>query len=176
MVEALRFSGGRRKDVVEVLDIVVTGLMFVFVLTIIFKSWAKPTAPRAGHSRDPEVAVDRPIEGARVMIWGPALFVAIFAVFVAIRMAYEEVQEFPDFLAYGLLLCAGIELVLYLCVTRVFVGSVLETVIRRSEGTYSEELEAFYAREYQRFSRIPLVLAGIFAPAGVLLLLWSVLA
>lgn len=160
----------------EVLDIIVTGLMFVFVLTIIFKSWARPTAPRAGHSRDPEVAVDRPIEGARVMIWGPALFVAIFAAFVATRMAYEKVQEFPDFLAYGLLMGAGIELVLYLCVTRVFVGPVLETVIRRSEGTYSEELEAFYAREYQRFSSIPLVLAGVFAPAGGILLLWSAIA
>ena len=91
-------------------------------------------------------------------------------------MAYENVQEFPDFLAYGLLLAAGIELVLYLCVTRVFVGPVLETFIQRSEGTYNEELEAFYVREYQRFSRIPLVLAGVFAPAGVLLLLWAVIA
>lgn len=156
-----------------VLDIILFAIIAAFVLTIIVKSWARPAPPRAGHSRDPEVPVERPVEGARVMIWGPPLFVAVFAVIMPPRMMYDRVQEFPDFLAYGLLLGAAMEIVLYLCVTRIFVGPVLETFVLRNEGTYSEELEDFYAQEYQRFSRIPRVLAGILAVAGALALLFS---
>lgn len=157
------------------LDIGLFAIIAVFVLTIIVKSWARPAPPHAGHSRDPEVPVERPVEAARVMIWGPSLFVAVFAVIMPPRMMYDRVQEFPDFLAYGLLLGAAMELVLYLCVTRVFVGPVLETFVLRNEGRYSEELEDFYAREYRRFSRIPLVLAGILAAAGALALLFGLI-
>ena len=158
-----------------VLDITLFTIMAVFVLIIIAKSWTRPAPPRAGYSRDPEVPVERPVEGARVMIWGPPLFVAVFAVVTPSRIMYEQVQEFPDFLAYGFLLGAAMEAVLYLCVTRVFVGPVLETVILRNEGAYSEELEDFYARAYQRFSRIPLVLACTLAAAGTVALLLTVI-
>jgi hypothetical protein len=158
-----------------VLDVVLFAIIAVFVLTIIVKSWARPAPPRAGHSRDPEVPVERPVEGARVLIWGPPLFVAVFAVIMPPRMMYDRVQEFPDFLAYGLLLGAGMEVVLYLCVTRIFVGPVLETFVLHNEGTYSGELEDYYAGEYQRFSRIPLVLAGVLAVAGALALFFTLL-
>lgn len=155
------------------LDLALFAVIAVFVLFIIVKSWARTAPPRAGHSRDPDVPVERPVEGARVMIWGPPLFVAVFAVIVPPRMVYDRVQEFPDFLAYGLLLGAAMEVVVYLCVTRIFVGPVLETFILRYEGTLSEELEDFYAREYQRFSRIPLVLASVLAVVGTLALLFT---
>lgn len=158
-----------------VFDTVFVSIVFAFVLAIIAKSWMRPAAPRAGYSRDPGVSVHRPIEGARVMIWGPPLFVSFFTAIAPSRFIYDRVQEFPDFLAYGLLISAAIELILYLIATRVFVGPVLETFVLRNEGTYSEELEDFYAREYQRFSRIPLVLAGVLGTVGMVALLLTVM-